>query len=236
MSPSFSADDFARLGDGMRRLEEQAASCERDAEAILETAQSDAQLAMAPFARPRTVTAACVDLLEMAALAQLGRCEAAIATARRLCAAARAHRLAAHQLVADIAAGADVTTPETGRDRRRAILVVDDTEDARELVSAVLEGAGFVVRTARNGLEAILAAYEMQPAVIVMDVMMPVLDGFEATRLIRTIDAGRDARVIAHTAGPLPKRPHVEALFDVVLQKPVTPDVILATVRQLASA
>jgi DNA-binding NtrC family response regulator len=64
----------------------------------------------------------------------------------------------------------------------------------------VLQNAGFVVRTASNGLEALIAAFEMRPAVIVMDVTMPVLDGLEATRLIKAADATRHARVIAFTA------------------------------------
>ena len=236
MSPSSSADALARLGEGIRRVEDQAASGERDAEALLRTAQADAQLALGALAHPREVTAACVDQLEMAALAQLGRSEAAVAAARRLCTSAREHRLLAHQLLVDFAAGSGIPAPAPTVDRRRAVLVVDDIEDARELASAVLEDAGFVVRTARNGLEALLAFYDMQPAVVVMDVMMPVLDGLEATRLIRTIDASRDARVIAYTAGPLPVEPDVEALFDAVLQKPATPAVMLAAVRQLLPA
>ena len=54
-------------------------------------------------------------------------------------------------------------------------------------------------RTAGNGLEALLAAYEMKPAVIVMDVTMPVLDGIEATRLIKATEGIRESKVIAHT-------------------------------------
>ena len=140
MAPSFSADAFARLGDGIRRIEDQATSGERDADALLRTAQTDAQLAMGPFAHPRDVTAACVDLLEMAALAQLGRCEAAVAAARRLCASAREHRLLAHQLLVDFAAGSGTAAPAPLVDWRRAILVVDDIEDARELATAVPGG------------------------------------------------------------------------------------------------
>ena len=51
----------------------------------------------------------------------------------------------------------------------------------------MLVSAGFSVRSATNGLEALLAAYDLQPAVIVMDLMMPVLDGLEAARLIKAI-------------------------------------------------
>ena len=79
------------------------------------------------------------------------------------------------------------------------MLVVDDIQDVRDLVAYVLRDAGFLVRTAVNGLEALIAAYEMQPAVIVMDVTMPVLDGIEATRLIKATEGIREAKVIAYT-------------------------------------
>src|SRR5689334_13138572 len=77
-----------------------------------------------------------------------------------------------------------------GRPKRpNAVLIADDYGDVRELLARVLEEAGFVVRTAANGLEAFLAAYEMRPAVIVMDLSMPVLDGIDATRLIKAVEA-----------------------------------------------
>ena len=120
--------------------------------------------------------------------------------------------------------------------RLRAVLVVDDFDDGRELVCAVLTGAGFIVRTASNGLEALLTAYEMRPAVIVMDVTMPVLDGIEATRLIKAVDATRDARVIACTGTPSALGRLADSLFVAVLSKPASPDDVLATVRQHAAA
>ena len=114
-----------------------------------------------------------------------------------------------------------------------AVLVVDDYDAIREVLASVLEAAGFVVRTASNGLEAIIAAYEMRPAVIVMDVVMPVLDGLEATRLIKAIDAVGNARVIAHT-GTLPLNDPAIGMFAAVLQKPVAPSVVVAMVQQCA--
>jgi CheY-like chemotaxis protein len=233
---SFTANEFARIGDGARRVEDQALSHEREAHALLAAAEANAQLAMAPLSQAREVTEACVDRFEVAALAQLRRSEAAVATARHLCAAAREHRYATHQLLSDLGYGAVAAAPAPDAAARHAVLVVDDLEDSRDLLSAVLHGAGFVVRTAGNGLEAIIAAYEMRPAVILMDVSMPVLDGVEATRLIKTIDAIRDARVIAYTANPLPTVPRHGALFAAVLQKPAPLDVVIATVRQFADA
>ena len=105
----------------------------------------------------------------------------------------------------------------------------------RDLVAGVLRNAGFVVRTAANGLEALIAAYEMRPAVIVMDVTMPVLDGLEATRLIKAADATRHARVIAYTGDTTLSPSLVESLFAAVLHKPATSDVVVATVQQVAS-
>jgi CheY-like chemotaxis protein len=232
---SFTASEFARIGDGARRVEDQALSHEREAQALLAAAEANAQLAMGPLSQARDVTEACVDRFEVAALAQLRRSEAAVAAARHLCAAAREHRYATHRLLSDLGYGAVAAAPAPDA-ARHAVLVVDDLEDSRDLLSAVLHRAGFVVRTAGNGLEAIIAAYEMRPAVILMDVSMPVLDGVEATRLIKTIDAIRDARVIAYTASPLATVPRHNALFAAVLQKPTPLDVVVATVRQFADA
>jgi CheY-like chemotaxis protein len=117
---------------------------------------------------------------------------------------------------------------------RKAVLVVDDYGDIREVVAGVLEDAGFVVRTAANGLEGLIAAYEMRPGVIVMDVTMPVLDGIEATRLIKAGDATRHARVIAYTGNPVFDDSPSRALFAAVLTKPATPDAVLATVQHVA--
>jgi two-component system, cell cycle response regulator DivK len=116
-----------------------------------------------------------------------------------------------------------------------AVLVADDYGDVRELLAHVLENAGFVVRTAANGLEAFLAAYEMRPAVIVMDLSMPILDGINATRLIKAVELTRDARVIAYTGNPSFDASPTRTLFAAVLQKPATPDVVLAAVREVAA-
>jgi CheY-like chemotaxis protein len=64
---------------------------------------------------------------------------------------------------------------------------------------------------------------------------MPVLDGIEATRLIKAGEATRDARVIAYTGNPSLDSTVVRQLFAAVLQKPATPDAVVAAVQHVAS-
>lgn len=155
-------------------------------------------------------------------------------TADRLRLAAREHHVTATRLVLELGDRRD--RPDGERSLRHAVLVADDYQDSREFMSMVLQNAGFIVRTACNGLEAVIAAYEMQPAVIVMDMMMPVLDGVEATRLIKAIDELRSARVIAYTARP-PLDPRLtEELFSAVLPKPSPPDLVVAAVQRCTRA
>ena len=67
---------------------------------------------------------------------------------------------------------------------RKTVLVVDDTDDIAELVATLLRMTGCNAVTARNGREAIAAAVEHKPDLILMDIRMPVMDGYEATRRI----------------------------------------------------
>jgi CheY-like chemotaxis protein len=113
------------------------------------------------------------------------------------------------------------------------VLVVDDGEDVRDLTALILRNAGFVVRTAVNGLEGLLTAYEMRPDVIVMD-LMPVLNGLEATRLLKATQATRESRVIAYTGnGSIP--PPLDSWFVSIVSKPSPPDVVLAAVQNAVS-
>ena len=71
----------------------------------------------------------------------------------------------------------------------------------------------------------------MQPGVIVMDISMPVLDGLEATRLIKAVDQTRNARIIAYTGNPSFDTNPTRTFFTAVLQKPASPEVVLAAVQ-----
>ena len=79
-------------------------------------------------------------------------------------------------------------------------MVVDDSEDIRELLRVQLAQLGYGVVEAAGGREAVEAVGHECPALILMDLSMPVLDGFEATRLIRRIKGGRAVVILAFTA------------------------------------
>ena len=219
-------EQLADLRDDARLLIERTADQQVQLEALVASAEWDVRQAEAALFQ---VQARDADKVRRLLSAQLHPSEAGAATAKRLCVSARQQHAAARQLPAHLG---DDHGP--GPERPNAVLVVDDYGDVRELLADMLEDAGFVVRTAANRLEALIAAYEMRPGVIVMDVTMPVLDGIEATRLIKAGEATRNARVIAYTGNPSFDDSPTRQLFAAVLHKPATPHALLATVQQLA--
>ena len=83
---------------------------------------------------------------------------------------------------------------------KQVILIADDDEDILQLVSFRLERSGYTVIKARNGEEAIEAAKEQVPDLVVLDVQMPIFDGYEVTRALRAEEATRRVPVILLTA------------------------------------
>ncbi|NGM62968.1 response regulator transcription factor [Sphingobacterium sp. SGG-5] len=80
------------------------------------------------------------------------------------------------------------------------ILVVDDEQDIRELISYNLTKEGYQVFTAANGKQAIQKAKEVNPDLIILDVMMPVMDGIEACRIMRAMPEFKQTFVVFLTA------------------------------------
>lgn len=103
------------------------------------------------------------------------------------------------------------------------ILVVDDKEDNCELVRQILLLLGIKVRTVENGLLAIDEFIHWQPHLIWMDMRMPVMDGYEATRHIRQLPGGEAVKIVAMTASAFDEdRPAILAAgCDQLLRKPV---------------
>jgi CheY-like chemotaxis protein len=119
----------------------------------------------------------------------------------------------------------------------RRVLVVDDEALIREVCADVLSSEGYTVATARNGREA-LDELTLRPAnLVLMDIMMPVLDGLMACKELK-----EDARtcnipvVLMSAAGNLKARAaEVNCLADAIVSKPFDLDQLLLTVEQLVA-
>jgi CheY-like chemotaxis protein len=83
------------------------------------------------------------------------------------------------------------------------LLLVDDHDAIRDMMSRRLQERGFVVMTATDGLQAVLACASATPQLILMDINMPELDGIEATRQIREAHPDKSIPIIALTAHAL---------------------------------
>lgn len=90
----------------------------------------------------------------------------------------------------------EVPEPSASAQRMR-VLVVDDFDDAREMYAEYLEFVGFQVEVARNGVEAVEKAQGAPPDIILMDLSLPVMDGWEATRRLKQDLRTRDIPVMA---------------------------------------
>ena len=121
----------------------------------------------------------------------------------------------------------------TARRAQPLVLLAEDFEDARELYRDYLEFSGFAVQTANNGREAVDQAVALQPDLILMDASMPVLDGWQATREIKTNPATNHIPVLALTAHAFEDaRSQAQAVgCDGFLMKPCLPDALVAQVR-----
>ncbi|HRE17744.1 MAG TPA: response regulator, partial [Rhodocyclaceae bacterium] len=115
------------------------------------------------------------------------------------------------------------------------LLIVDDQADNRWLITHLLESAGFRVDTAENGKEAIDAFIVSRPDLIFMDMRMPVMDGGEATRRIRALPGGADARIVGMTASTLAddQAGALAAGCDCIVAKPLAESEVFAAIAQL---
>jgi CheY-like chemotaxis protein len=101
------------------------------------------------------------------------------------------------------------------------VLIAEDHEDSREALKALLEAFGFEVVEAVNGKEAVEKATTEAPMIILMDIMMPEMDGFEAIRRVREVLASHDVHIIAVTAMDGARTLALEAGANDFVKKPV---------------
>src|SRR5467141_4645989 len=116
----------------------------------------------------------------------------------------------------------------------RRILVVEDQEDNRRILRDLLTSAGYEIIQAENGEEALAAAARERPDLILMDIQLPVLDGYEATRRIKADPALRAIPVIAVTSYALSGEEDKAraAGCDAYVTKPFSPRALLAKIRE----
>ena len=116
----------------------------------------------------------------------------------------------------------------------RLALVVDDVEDNRDIYAAYFAHQGFRVEQAGDGAEALDKVEQAMPDVIIMDLAMPVLDGWETTRRIKSDEKTKHIVIVAvtgHVFGQNLRRAE-EAGADAVLTKPCRPDEVFDVVMQ----
>ena len=118
------------------------------------------------------------------------------------------------------------------------VLVVEDYQDAREMYAAYLQFSGYRVAEATNGLEAIEQATQLLPDIILMDLALPKMDGWEATRRLKMDETTRHIPIVALTGHALAG--HAEgarqAGCDAFVTKPCLPDALVAEIRRMLSS
>ena len=115
------------------------------------------------------------------------------------------------------------------------VLVVDDYQDAREMYAEYLQYSGFRVVEAATGTEAVEKALALQPDVILMDLSLPGMDGWAATRQLKSDDRTKRIPVLALTGHALAGASEGARLAgcDAFVTKPCLPDELVVEVRRL---
>lgn len=115
------------------------------------------------------------------------------------------------------------------------VLVVDDFEDNRAMYAEYLSYSGYRVEQASNGEEAVELTQRLKPDVVVMDLSLPVMDGWEATRRLKADDRTKHIPVIALTGHALAghSRGAQEAGCDAFLAKPCLPEKLVEKLEEL---
>ena len=116
----------------------------------------------------------------------------------------------------------------------QTVLLVEDNEDNRIIYSTVLRHLGYEVLEAQDGVEAVELARSALPDLILMDISIPRMDGWEATRILRGDPRTHAIPIIALTAHALAddRERATEVGFSSYLAKPIEPRVVVAEVRR----
>ena len=123
----------------------------------------------------------------------------------------------------------------TTKSPRPRVLLVDDYPDAREMYSEYLEFSGFDVVEAGNGMEALQRAVDTNPDIILMDLSLPVMDGWEATRRLKADQRTKAIPVVALTGHALAgiSEGAKQAGCDAFVTKPCLPEDLVREIRKI---
>ena len=127
-----------------------------------------------------------------------------------------------------------VSAPQPLKARPR-VLLVDDYRDARDMYGQYLEYSGYQVSQAANGVEALQRALEDQPAIILMDLSLPIMDGWEATRRLKADHRTAGIPVVAltgHALAGVSERAR-EAGCDAFVTKPCLPEDLVREINRV---
>ena len=127
----------------------------------------------------------------------------------------------------------DATSRPTSGQRSRRVLIVDDDASILRMLRLVFQGDGFEVITATNGREALDAVSRQDPAVIVLDLEMPVMDGRTCFRELRSRG---DATPVLILSAYGAERAKAELQAEACVAKPFEPDHLIAEVERLLAA
>jgi two-component system, cell cycle response regulator DivK len=118
----------------------------------------------------------------------------------------------------------------------RRVLVIEDTEDNRQIVRDLLTSAGYEIIEAADGESGVAMAASTRPDIILMDIQLPVMDGYEATRRIKADPVTAQIPIIAITSYALAgdEAKTRDAGCDGYIAKPFSPRLLLAKVREFA--
>jgi CheY-like chemotaxis protein len=119
-------------------------------------------------------------------------------------------------------------------DKKPLILVADDEEDIKIVLEMYLETVGCEVVTSYDGLDAVEKVKERKPDLVLMDIMMPIIDGIEAVKQIKAIPECKDLPIIMLSAAAqsnMIKRA-MEAGATDYISKPFEPDMVYAVVKK----
>jgi len=128
-----------------------------------------------------------------------------------------------------------MTTVTKQKPEKRRVLVVDDYPEAREMYGEYLEYCGFEVVQASNGMEALQAALDASPDIILMDLSLPVMDGWEATRRLKADKRTASIPVVALTGHALAgiSEGAKKAGCDAFVTKPCLPEDLVKEIQKV---